>query len=62
MKTYVHTKTIQEGSQTYDLAITLLDVYSKKLKTDIQIDIYTSVFIVVLVTLTKSKNNPNVHG
>ena len=45
----------------YDLAILLLAIYLKKMKSVIQKDICTPMFIAALFTIAKSGRNTNVH-
>ena len=46
----------------YDVATTLLGIYSKELKAETQTDIYTTMFIAALFTIVKkSGSNPSVH-
>ena len=45
----------------YDPAIPLLGIYPEKMKTLIQKDIYTPIFIAALVTIAKTWKQPNVH-
>ena len=42
----------------YDLAITLLDIYTEKLKTEIQINIRTQMFIAAPFTIAKRWKQP----
>ena len=52
---------LQKFSQKHDPAPTLLDIYSKTLKTEIQRDTCSSVFIKTLFKIAKSMNDPSVH-
>ena len=46
---------------SYDPAIPLLAVYPREMKTNIYTKTFTQIFTASLFTITKSRNNPNVH-
>ena len=49
---------LQKCSQKHDPAPTHIDIYSKKLKTEVQRDTCSSMFITTLLKITKSGNDP----